>query len=198
MTKTYLCMYFLSISYIRICHEGMVCECTFSFKKNSYWKLTVTSLISRSSFARWSLTILDHSSMKNHFPALLLLLFYLCHSFLQKANNIFWASVVTLEIWLVVVAAVAVTPNVKSIQTFLGWIPCCEIIHYAHPSSFCCAISHGWPLCIGLCMFLLLLTIFTPGLVRVHTIKYSLYTRGSIWNSVIAKEKEFFCFAQRA
>ena len=39
--------------------------------------------------------------------------------------------------------------------------------------------------------------IFTPGLVRVHTIKYSLYTRGSIWNSVIAKEKEFFCFAQR-
>ena len=115
--------------------------------------------------------------------------------FLQKSNNIFWASVVTLEIWLVVVAAV--TPNVKSIQTFLGWIPCCEIIHYAHPSSFCCAISHGWPLCIGLCMFLLLPTIFTPGLVRVHTIKYSLYTRGSIWNSVIAKEKEFFCFAQR-
>ena len=70
---------FLSILYIRrICHEGMVCECTFSFKKNSYWKLTVTSLISRSSFARWSLAILDHSSMKNHFPALLLL-FYLCH-----------------------------------------------------------------------------------------------------------------------
>ena len=109
--------------------------------------------------------------------------------FLQKSNNIFWASVVTLEIWLVVVAAV--TPNVKSIQTFLGWIPCCEIIHYAHPSSFCCAISHGWPLCIGL--MLLLLLIFTPGdtlykYLHLQCLLTTFYTtRGLFWNIVLVK-----------